>query len=1021
MAVALLCSAASWAYTTTDLENAGWTLVTDFASLTLNDNYFVFVDAQEGKYTMSNAMPKGIGADGVRRPVYQALADPFSGFCQVWAIESYGEGTYAVQSIEDGYYLTSNGEWWSSHICNGKSGDSYIQISSLGEGKYRLRSTRQPSDLYWGPYKNDAKVDLTHKDGLDLGDGLDDKDYESLAANKATDHAPGFYLYAMSRSTYNASRRYSGALENEGWTKVTSTSGLGLSGYYYAFLDASENGGESGYAMTGTNGRPKYTLLTDPISTTTQLWTTESYGSGFAIKNVSDNKYIYSEASWNMQATSSLTANAEYRVSVNDGLWTLQSITSLSEYVGNYKNSPYNPNVDGQESNHGELASNKASEKGRRGFLIYSIPSIAAIATEYTGGNLTADTWYYKEVTTTGIHAFSATNLENIVYTTDGSKVDNEISTTLPQNFLNSASTRYYFKSSSDQTLTISKICDNSSYWFLRTSDYKYLSRGGSYYTQAIADNYGIPVRIAYEDNNINFIFVDNWRHLFDADNGNIYTDNNTNVNFALEPVDGGFHIINKNETTNSTLNYALYIDSGDGNRVKASNSNATVWILEDASTNAHKSQMQVVKDAQATAAAISADISGVSTQAQLDNYLSYSSSQNISITGTGGANSQAWQKDASNASEYTVFTETVNGLETGLYKLSVKAFERIASNDRTYDLGGGNAGLSYVFAGGEKVQLWSVFDYPADVAYVDNGKGSKEDVEKGGKHYPNSQDAAQVAFDAGKYVNEVFVWVSGSSLTFGIKIPHSYEGNTFGTSCENWICYNNFELTYYGDARINIDEESDEAPLAWPNANVKLSRTLSSDYWNTFCSPFDIDAATIASTFGAATKITEFDTDAPIVDNSLTFKTAETIEAGKPYLIKPANTTVNPTFSGVKVTATSGQTITNGSFKFIGVIAQTELAPNGDGGSINYFVNTSNEVVKLSEAGNLKGMRAYFNAPASASVKMYINGIETGIGQIDNEQLTIDNAHIYNIAGQRLTKAQKGVNIINGKKVLVK
>jgi hypothetical protein len=51
----------------------------------------------------------------------------------------------------------------------------------------------------------------------------------------------------------------------------------------------------------------------------------------------------------------------------------------------------------------------------------------------------------------------------------------------------------------------------------------------------------------------------------------------------------------------------------------------------------------------------------------------------------------------------------------------------------------------------------------------------------------------------------------------------------------------------------------------------------------------------------------------------------------------------------------------------------------------------------------------------------MYINGIETGIGQIDNEQLTIDNAHIYNIAGQRLTKAQKGVNIINGKKVLVR
>ena len=31
------------------------------------------------------------------------------------------------------------------------------------------------------------------------------------------------------------------------------------------------------------------------------------------------------------------------------------------------------------------------------------------------------------------------------------------------------------------------------------------------------------------------------------------------------------------------------------------------------------------------------------------------------------------------------------------------------------------------------------------------------------------------------------------------------------------------------------------------------------------------------------------------------------------------------------------------------------------------------------------------------------------------------DNAEIYNLAGQRIRKLQKGVNIINGKKVLVK
>ena len=41
-----------------------------------------------------------------------------------------------------------------------------------------------------------------------------------------------------------------------------------------------------------------------------------------------------------------------------------------------------------------------------------------------------------------------------------------------------------------------------------------------------------------------------------------------------------------------------------------------------------------------------------------------------------------------------------------------------------------------------------------------------------------------------------------------------------------------------------------------------------------------------------------------------------------------------------------------------------------------------------------------------------------TGIEAIENGQLTIDDA-IYNLAGQRLNKMQKGINIVNGKKIL--
>ena len=45
-----------------------------------------------------------------------------------------------------------------------------------------------------------------------------------------------------------------------------------------------------------------------------------------------------------------------------------------------------------------------------------------------------------------------------------------------------------------------------------------------------------------------------------------------------------------------------------------------------------------------------------------------------------------------------------------------------------------------------------------------------------------------------------------------------------------------------------------------------------------------------------------------------------------------------------------------------------------------------------------------------------------TGIIGIENGKLTIDNDDvIYNVAGQRLERTQRGINIVSGKKVIIK
>ena len=437
-------------------------------------------------------------------------------------------------------------------------------------------------------------------------------------------------------------------------------------------------------------------------------------------------------------------------------------------------------------------------------YLEYLGPTLsdAAIALP-EGGAMAADTWYVFEPAEAGIFNITATTIDDIIFATDGEMLTSEAnSSTQKFNAISGLQKiKYYVKSSSANQLTVgTKIFNNDYFCYLRTADYKYLSRGANYNTQAIADNYGVPVRLsANAKAGIELIFIDNWFHLFDADNGNLFTDNNHDVDFALEAAEGGYYVVNKNATTHSTFGGKMYINTGDGNRVKMSKTDATVWIFEDANSTAHKTQMQAVKDAQSagvatTASATFAGLSGITTKAAFDSYVSENLIANdIVITGTGGTIKESYQKGGGSGSgggALEIFKETVDGLTPGLYKLSVKAFERITWAGDVYNAGGA-PGLTYVYANDEKVQLWSLFDYPSTVNWADNS------LTYGEKYYANGTDGAQAAFDAGNYVNDVYVWVADDGegtghITFGINKPHRYSNDG---SRGAWICYNNFSL----------------------------------------------------------------------------------------------------------------------------------------------------------------------------------------------------------------------------------
>lgn len=66
----------------------------------------------------------------------------------------------------------------------------------------------------------------------------------------------------------------------------------------------------------------------------------------------------------------------------------------------------------------------------------------------------------------------------------------------------------------------------------------------------------------------------------------------------------------------------------------------------------------------------------------------------------------------------------------------------------------------------------------------------------------------------------------------------------------------------------------------------------------------------------------------------------------------------------------------------------------------------------------NVRGFRAYLTV--SSPVKAFFFGEADGISSVNVEQSQKD-ATIYNLAGQRVSKTQKGIYIVNGKKVAVK
>ena len=213
------------------------------------------------------------------------------------------------------------------------------------------------------------------------------------------------------------------------------------------------------------------------------------------------------------------------------------------------------------------------------------------------------------------------------------------------------------------------------------------------------------------------------------------------------------------------------------------------------------------------------------------------------------------------------------------------------------------------------------------------------------------------------------------------------------------------------------LSESSNDAVEAVTNETVMLERTFAAG-WNTVCLPFAVaDNTAIKALFGVGAKVFNFKNYA---NSMIDFETVTSMNAATPYLIYVPAAITEPirvddvTITGVNTTA---GTVWHNNITFHGSYAPV-AAGNLTG---KYGVTPSNQLAKGNANTTMKGFRAYFEGNL-ANARILIFDEATGISRVyQAADLFGDDDRVYNMKGQQVENAKKGVYIVNGKKVVIK
>lgn len=259
---------------------------------------------------------------------------------------------------------------------------------------------------------------------------------------------------------------------------------------------------------------------------------------------------------------------------------------------------------------------------------------------------------------------------------------------------------------------------------------------------------------------------------------------------------------------------------------------------------------------------------------------------------------------------------------------------------------------------------------------------------------------------------------IKGNSFSGGtFKVQTSADGKTY----EDLESYTSFSVNYAVTEGFNLNE--DVRYIKWiytskSNGNVALG---------------NIKVATARVTVGATGYATFSSTKAlDFTDSDITAYIAVAGANGSDVQFTqvtkvPANTGVLLFYKEGKaandvVPALSGEADDVDGNLFVAVSEDVDALASQDGNNFNYILNKVNDTVGFYRAAGQKvaAGKAYISVAGAGVKSFFLPGMTDGIQAVE-AQGKMENAEIYNLAGQRVNAAKKGIYVINGKKVMVK